>query len=63
MVMIHDKSAKTIPLVLSEMIVGDVFSWGPLMAGATIASIPILLIYLLSSSQMVGGLTVGGVKG
>lgn len=63
MVMIHDKAAKTIPLVLSEMIVGDAFSWGPLMAGATIASVPILLIYLISSKQMVSGLTVGGVKG
>lgn len=63
MVMIHKKSAKTIPLVLSEMIVGDVFAWGPIMAGATIASIPILLIYLFSSNKVVGGLTVGGVKG
>ncbi len=63
MVMIHDKLAKTIPLVLSEMIVADVFAWGPLMAGASIASVPILLIYLISSKQMVSGLTVGGVKG
>jgi len=62
-VMIHDKAAKTIPLIISEMIVGDVFAWGPLMAGATIASIPILLIYLFSSNKVVGGLTVGGVKG
>jgi len=63
MVMIHDKAAKTIPLILSEMIVGDVFAWGPLMAGATIASIPILFIYLFSAGNVVGGLTVGGVKG
>jgi len=63
MVMIHDKAAKTMPLLLSEMIVGDVFAWGPLMAGAAVASIPILILYLFGSSKMVGGLTVGGVKG
>lgn len=63
MVMVHDKAAKTIPLTLSEMIVADVFAWGPLMAGAAIASIPILIVYLLASNKVSGGLTVGGVKG
>jgi len=28
-----------------------------------VASIPILILYLFGSSKMVGGLTVGGVKG
>lgn len=63
MVMIHDRTAKTIPLIISEMIVADVFAWGPLMAGATIASVPILIIYLTASNQMITGLTAGGVKG
>jgi multiple sugar transport system permease protein len=63
MVMIHDKAAKTIPLVISEMIVADVFAWGPLMAAATVASVPVLIIYLLASKNMVTGLTAGGVKG
>lgn len=63
MVMIHSKAAKTIPLVMSEMVVADIFAWGPMMAGAVIASIPILIVYLVSSKQMAGGLVAGGVKG
>lgn len=53
---------QTFPLVLSGLIFGDMPPWNQLMAGAIIASIPILLIYVLASSSLVGGATEGGVK-
>jgi arabinogalactan oligomer/maltooligosaccharide transport system permease protein len=38
-------------------------SWGVFAAGAIIGAIPIALIYVLLQDQIVGGLTVGAVKG
>lgn len=53
---------QTFPLILSGLIFGDMPPWNQLMAGAIMASIPILVIYLLASSSLVGGATAGGVK-
>lgn len=52
----------TFPLVLSGLIFGDMPPWNQLMTGAIMASVPILVIYLLASSSLVGGSTAGGVK-
>ena len=38
-------------------------SWGVFAAGAIIGAVPIALIYILLQDQIVGGLTVGAVKG
>ncbi|TBL76516.1 carbohydrate ABC transporter permease [Paenibacillus thalictri] len=62
LVVVTKSTDKTITLALSDLIVGDVFAWGPLMGGSIIASIPILIMYLFTSKYMVSGMTVGGVK-
>ncbi|ANY67429.1 ABC transporter permease [Paenibacillus sp. BIHB 4019] len=62
LVIVTKTSDKTITLGLSDMIVGDVFAWGPLMGGSIIASIPVIIMYLFTSKYMVSGMTVGGVK-
>lgn len=62
LVMISSTEAKTLPLGLADMVVGDVFAWGPLMGGAVIASVPIVVLYLVANRYMVSGLTMGGVK-
>lgn len=62
LVMISSKDSRTLPLALADMIVGDVFAWGPLMGGAVVASAPIIVLYLLASRYMVSGLAMGGVK-
>jgi multiple sugar transport system permease protein len=55
---------KTIPVgVVSELIRGDVFFWGPLMAGALLGSIPVAIIYSFFVEYYVAGLTAGAVKG
>lgn len=62
LVVVTKGADKTITLGLSDMIVGDVFAWGPLMGGSIIASIPVIIMYLFTSKYMVSGMTVGGVK-
>lgn len=55
---------KTIPVgVTSELIKGDVFFWGQLMAGALLGSVPVALIYSFFVEHYVAGLTAGAVKG
>lgn len=61
-VMITDTGAKTFPLMLSELMIDDVFAWGPLMAGSILSCLPIFLIYIFASSHVTGGITAGGVK-
>ena len=63
LVNINTESLKTFPLVISGLIYGDLYPWGQIMAGAVIACIPILLLYMFSSRFVVGGATSGGVKG
>ena len=55
-------SVQTFPLVISSLIYGDMPPWNQLMAGAIMACIPIVIIYMVASSSLVGGATAGGVK-
>jgi len=57
-------SVRTIPIgVVGELIRGDAFYWGQLMAGALLGSIPVALIYSFFVKYYVAGLTAGAVKG
>ena len=48
--------------VTSELIRGDIFYWGPLMAGAVLGSVPIVILYVFFLDYYVSGLTAGAVK-
>jgi multiple sugar transport system permease protein len=64
LVFLSSSEIKTIPVgVVSELIRGDVFFWGPLMAGALLGSIPVAIIYSFFVEYYVAGLTAGAVKG
>mgnify|MGYP005812116871 FL=1 len=63
LVNITSENMMTFPLVISGLIFGDMYPWGQLMAGAILACVPIVIIYMLASSSLVGGKTAGGVKG
>lgn len=55
---------KTVPVgVVSELIKGDVFFWGSLMAGALFGSVPVAIVYSFFVEYYVAGLTGGAVKG
>jgi len=63
LLLIGRDSEKTIPSGLAGLINGDVFQWGELMAGAIIASLPPVLIYLAAQKWVISGLAGGAVKG
>jgi multiple sugar transport system permease protein len=48
--------------VTSELIRGDIYFWGGLMAGAILGSVPIVLLYVFFLDYYVSGLTAGAVK-
>jgi multiple sugar transport system permease protein len=55
---------KTIAVgVVTELIKGDAFFWGSLMAGALLGTVPVAIAYSFFVEQYVAGLTAGGVKG
>ena len=63
LVFLSSPEQKTVPVgVTSELIRGDVFFWGPLMAGALLGSIPVAIVYSFFVEHYVSGLT-GSVKG
>jgi multiple sugar transport system permease protein len=48
--------------ITSELIRGDIYYWGQLMAGAVLGSIPIVILYVFFLDYYVSGLTAGAVK-
>jgi multiple sugar transport system permease protein len=42
---------------------GDWFSWGPLMAAATVSSLPVAFLFVLFTDYFVSGITAGSTKG
>jgi len=59
---IQSSDRKTVPVaILTELVTGDVYQWGSLMAGALLGSIPVALIYSFFVEYYVSSLT-GAVK-
>jgi multiple sugar transport system permease protein len=63
LVLITSDSQRTAPLALNYLITSDVLPWGPLMAGAVISSVPLMVLYFVAQRFMVAGMTEGSVKG
>lgn len=63
LIFITSESKRTVPLGLQYLITGDVFLWGPIMAGAVLSALPVVLLYFVAQRYMVSGLTAGSVKG
>ncbi len=62
LVFLSDTLQKTVPVgVITELVRGDVYSWGPLMAGALLGSVPVALVYSFFVEYYVTGLT-GALK-
>jgi len=52
----------TLPLALRSLQSPVDTEWGALMAGSAIATVPLLLLFALTSRQLIAGLTAGAVK-
>jgi multiple sugar transport system permease protein len=48
--------------ITQELIRGDIYFWGGLMAGAMLASVPIVVLYVFFLDYYVSGLTAGAIK-
>jgi multiple sugar transport system permease protein len=63
LVFLSSPEQKTVSVgITSELVRGDVFYWGSLMAGALLGSVPVALIYSFFVEYYVAGIT-GSVKG
>jgi multiple sugar transport system permease protein len=64
LIFMNDTIAKTIPVgVTSELIRGDDFFWGELMAASLLGSLPVALLYSFFVDHFVAGMSAGAVKG
>lgn len=65
LVFTNSETMKTLPLGLASMAQSAEFSldYGLLMAGALLASLPMILVFLMFQSFFAQGITVGAVKG
>jgi multiple sugar transport system permease protein len=52
----------TLPLALRSLQSPVDTEWGALMAGSAIATLPLIVLFVISSKQLISGLTVGAVK-
>ena len=60
---ISSSSQKPITLgVATDLIRGDIFYWGEIMAGALLASIPVAIAYNFFLDRFIAGITGGAVK-
>jgi len=63
LVFIHGKQIKPVTLgVVTDLIRGDVFYWGELMAGGLIAGLPVAILYNFFLDDFISGITAGSVK-
>ena len=59
---ISSSEVKTVPVgVVTELVEGDVYHWGSLMAGALLGSIPVAILYSFFVDYYVASMT-GAVK-
>jgi multiple sugar transport system permease protein len=59
---VSSSEVKTVPVgVVTELVEGDVYHWGSLMAGALLGSLPVAILYSFFVEHYVSGLT-GAVK-
>jgi multiple sugar transport system permease protein len=63
LIFLTTSDVRTVPVgAITELIRGDVFYWGQLMAAALLGSIPVAVIYSFFVDYYVAGLTSGSVK-
>jgi multiple sugar transport system permease protein len=59
---VSSSEVKTVPVgVVTELVEGDVYHWGALMAGALLGSLPVAILYSFFVEYYVSGMT-GAVK-
>ena len=62
LVVMRSRDMYTLPLALRSLQSPVNTEWGALMTGSAIATLPLVVLFVLSSRQLISGLTAGAVK-
>jgi multiple sugar transport system permease protein len=60
--LLSDPKQFTLMITIKDYMVGDMFAWGKVFATSVCASVPVMVLYFLSSKWIVSGMTLGSVK-
>jgi raffinose/stachyose/melibiose transport system permease protein len=63
LILIRSQEYRTVPLGVSLLFGQYQTNWTNILAALSLASIPIIILYILMASQFIRGLTAGAVKG
>ncbi len=63
LILIRQESSRTVPLGVSLLFGQYQTNWNNILSALSLASLPIIFLYLLMASQFIKGLTAGAVKG
>ncbi len=63
LVLVSNSDQYTLPLGLNAIFASENRSYDLVLAGAVLASVPTILVFLLLRKQLLDGLTAGAVKG
>ncbi|MBI3988518.1 MAG: carbohydrate ABC transporter permease [candidate division NC10 bacterium] len=63
LIFVQNVELKTVPVGLNDLLFGDIFLWGQLMAAATVTTLPVVILYIYLHRYMVEGAIAGAVKG
>ena len=61
-ILISGDDLKTLPVGLASIVGQYQIDWGFLLAGATIASLPVIILFIFVGKYFVSGLTDGAIK-
>jgi len=62
-ILMTDSTKMTLSPGMTKLVFGDIFLWGMIMSGATLMSLPVVVLYFVAQRFVVSGLTAGSVKG
>jgi multiple sugar transport system permease protein len=51
-----------LPIGLALFIGAHTTAWGPFMAGSVIATVPLVIVYLVSQRWFRSGISLGGIR-
>ena len=60
--LINSPSHRTLPIGLALFIGAHTTAWGPFMAGSVIATVPLVIVYLVSQRWFRSGISLGGIR-
>ena len=61
--MTSSREMRTLPVVVYLSITDTGVDWGSIMASATVAVLPVIMLFVLLQRQFMSGLTAGALKG